>query len=82
MTPQQFATARDQLGATQAELARALRLLPTNGARTVRRWENGERPIPGPVAVALAHLLAVNITVATGVTYQANELLNKWELPK
>jgi DNA-binding transcriptional regulator YiaG len=34
---------------TQAELADALE----SDIRTVRRWENGEREIPGPVRVAL-----------------------------
>ncbi|HQT65811.1 MAG TPA: helix-turn-helix transcriptional regulator [Acidocella sp.] len=34
---------------TQAELAAALE----SDARTIRRWENGEREIPGPVRVAV-----------------------------
>lgn len=50
MTPEGLKTVRRELGHTQASLAAALELGP-HGARTVRRWELGERPIPGPVAV-------------------------------
>lgn len=49
MTPDEFAAARAALGMTQAQLAAALE----SDLRTVRRWEAGERAIPGPVRVAL-----------------------------
>jgi len=50
MTPDQFKAARLAAGlATQQEAADALE----SDLRTVRRWENGERGIPGPVRVAL-----------------------------
>lgn len=50
MTPEQFKAARLAAGlATQQAAADALE----SDLRTVRRWENGERAIPGPVRVAL-----------------------------
>ncbi len=53
MTPENFKRIRQQLGLTQAELARALRI--TEG-RTIRRYESGERPISGPVAIIMEAL--------------------------
>jgi len=53
MTPAQFKDARHALGFTQSELAESMQL-GGDGKRTVRRWEYGERPIPGPVAVLMA----------------------------
>jgi DNA-binding transcriptional regulator YiaG len=47
MTPLELKAARKTLGLTQGELARALGM---SGDRIVRRWESGERPVPGPVA--------------------------------
>jgi hypothetical protein len=41
---------------TQARLAEALEL-GKDGKRAVRRWEKGERPISGPVAVAIVLML-------------------------
>jgi DNA-binding transcriptional regulator YiaG len=52
MTPTELREARDRLGLTQGELAKVLALGDDN-ARTIRRWETGERAIPGPVAVAM-----------------------------
>ena len=49
--------ARKQLGLTVNELADALRLSPQNGGRKVRRWEAGEVPVSGPVAVAIEAML-------------------------
>lgn len=50
MTPDEFKAARLAAGlATQQAAADALE----SDLRTVRRWENGERGIPGPVRVAL-----------------------------
>lgn len=57
MTPDQLKSARQSLRLSQAGLAAELRL-GGDGARTVRRWERGEREIPGPVAVALEYMLA------------------------
>lgn len=50
MTPEQFKAARLAAGLdTQKAAAAALE----SDLRTVRRWENGERAVPGPVRVAL-----------------------------
>lgn len=50
MTPDEFKAARLAAGlATQQAAATALE----SDLRTVRRWENGERAVPGPVRVAL-----------------------------
>lgn len=50
MTPDEFKAARLAAGLpTQQAAADALE----SDIRTVKRWEYGERPIPGPVRVAL-----------------------------
>ena len=54
MTPNQFRAALADLGLSQAGFAR----LSLVDARTVRRWCEGSRAIPGPV-VALLALLSV-----------------------
>ncbi|MGI9297813.1 MAG: helix-turn-helix domain-containing protein [Gammaproteobacteria bacterium] len=56
MTPADLKSARKQLGLTQTQLAERLRM-GKNGGRTVRRWESGDCPIPGPVEVAIEFLL-------------------------
>lgn len=57
MTPQELKSSRKRLGLTQAGLARALLMSQDNGGRTVRRWEAGTHPIPGPVELAIKWLL-------------------------
>lgn len=52
MDKSEFRAARKALGWSTARTARELRLGETSG-RTVRRWEAGEYPVPGPVAVAM-----------------------------
>lgn len=52
MTPSEFKSIREALGLTQSALA-SLFAMGGDGARTVRRWETGERSIPGPVAVLM-----------------------------
>lgn len=49
--------AKKQLGMSVYEIADALRLSPTTGSTTVRRWINGRTPISGPAAVALEAML-------------------------
>lgn len=56
MTPDQFREARLRLGLTQSEMADRLGIDGEHRARTVRRWESGERAIPGPVALLLNSL--------------------------
>ncbi len=50
MTPAALKSARQSLGLSQDEFARAAGVASD---RTVRRWEEGERDIPGPVAVLM-----------------------------
>ena len=56
LTPAEFREARQKLGLSQEQLSQ---LLQVGSGRTVRRWEAGERDIPGPVVV-LMHWLAFN----------------------
>lgn len=51
--------AREALGFSHAELARALRLAggPDQGEKRVREMESGKRAISGPVAVAVESML-------------------------
>lgn len=54
MTPADLRAARKRLGLTQAQLACRLEL---ESDRAIRRYENGDRPIPGPVKVAVELML-------------------------
>lgn len=54
MTPNELRKIRSQLGLSTAGLAK---LLMVSDGRTVRRWEAGDREIPGP-AIVLLRLLA------------------------
>ncbi len=56
MSPDQMKAARRRLGYTQAQLAKELRM-GKDGARSIRRWELGEREIPGPVVVLIEQWL-------------------------
>lgn len=56
MNLEELRAARRKLGLTASGLAKALRL-GKGGDRTVRRWEYGERAIPGPVQVAIEMML-------------------------
>lgn len=47
--------ARAALGLSAAGFAKLVRV---ESGRTVRRWESGERDIPGPVAVIVEALMA------------------------
>lgn len=48
MRPEQLKAARLALGLSQNEFAELVRV---STGRTVRKWEDGEREIPGPVTV-------------------------------
>ena len=50
MTPTEFKAIRHALGLSAQGLARALGV---SDGRTVRRWEAGDRDIPGPVRVLM-----------------------------
>jgi DNA-binding transcriptional regulator YiaG len=56
MTPETFREARKALGLSANGMAEALKL-GKGGGRTVRRWESGETPITGPVAVAIGLMM-------------------------
>lgn len=50
MTPTEIKSIRERFGLTQSELARMLRI---SDIRTIRRWEQGDVPVPGPASVVL-----------------------------
>ena len=55
MTPaEEFREARRKLGLSQNRAAAILRV---ESGRTVRRWENGERDVPGPALTLMRVLL-------------------------
>lgn len=54
MTPAELKSARHALGLSAEGFARLVRV---ESGRTVRRWEAGERDIPGPVQVITGALL-------------------------
>jgi len=56
VTADEFRTARKAMGHTQHTLAEALQM-GRHGWQTISGWETGKAPIPGPVAVAMDHLL-------------------------
>ena len=55
MTPKQFLAALRRLKLSQRRAAVVLEVEPS----TVYRWAHGERGIPGPVAVALRAMIAL-----------------------
>jgi len=54
MTGDELKAARLALGLSQDEFAQLVRV---SSGRTVRKWEDGERQIPGPVTVLVALFL-------------------------
>jgi DNA-binding transcriptional regulator YiaG len=54
MTPAEFRAARHAIGLSAEGMARALKV---SSGRTVRRWEAGDRDIPGPAIVAIGFML-------------------------
>lgn len=54
MTPFELKQARRALGLSAERFAR---VVGVESGRTVRRWEKGERDIPGPVLILLAFML-------------------------
>ena len=55
MTPAALKSARHTLGLSARGFAAAVGIA---SGRTVRRWERGDRPVPGPVALLVARLLS------------------------
>lgn len=56
MTGGDFKAARAILGLTQKEMAEALRMGQW-GWQALSGWESGRTPVPGPVSLAVEHLL-------------------------
>ncbi len=54
MAPSELKNARTALGLTAEGLAKLLRV---QGGRTIRKWEAGDREIPGPVATLIEALM-------------------------
>ena len=50
MTPETFRAIRNRQGLTQSQMAARLRI---SDARTIRRWELGERPVSGPASLVM-----------------------------
>ena len=55
MTPADLKSARHAFGLSAEGFAKLVRV---ESGRTVRRWESGERDIPGPVQMMVEALLA------------------------
>lgn len=55
-TKEDFKNARQELGMSGAQLAKFLRM-GQHADRTIRRYESGACPIPGPVSVAMEAML-------------------------
>jgi len=53
-TPAGFRAARNALGLSAEGMAKTLQV---SSGRTIRRWEKGDRDIPGPAAVAVRMML-------------------------
>jgi DNA-binding transcriptional regulator YiaG len=72
VTPSDLRATRESLGLTQGSAAR---LIGVDG-RTWRRWENGERGIPEPVArlVVLMGMYSVRDALDAYATNQSEEL--------
>lgn len=58
MTGQEFLEARTKLGKSQRAMAAALKM-GAHGWQSISSWENGHSPVPGPVQVAVEHMVAV-----------------------
>ncbi len=58
MTPEALRAARKDLGLSIVGLSIALGVGDHTGPneRTIRRWEKGDWPIPGPVVLAMRYL--------------------------
>jgi len=65
MTGEELREARNALDLSVNEMAEALRL-GDNGPRAIRRMEKGEKPISGPIQVAIGAMLL-------GFTFEAPE---------
>ena len=56
LTPAEFRKIRNSLGLSTRRMGLMLGLKPKEPGRTVRRWEAGDRDIPGPAMVLMRWL--------------------------
>ena len=62
MTPAELKSARAKLGGlTQDQLAEVIGI---RWGRTIRKWEAGERPVPGPVQMLLKLFMENPVLIA------------------
>tara|TARA_Y100000310_G_scaffold156380_1_gene155816 strand:+ start:4847 stop:5107 length:261 start_codon:yes stop_codon:yes gene_type:complete len=54
MKPEEFRKGRRLLGFSQNDLAKVFKV---SSGRTIRKWESGERDIPGPAEVLMGFLV-------------------------
>jgi len=57
LSPAEFRRIREELGLSIPELTRLLNIAT---ARSVRRWEEGDTPVSGPVTLLMRALVDVN----------------------
>jgi len=73
MTPDELKDARKALGLSAEKFAKMVRI---ESGRTVRRWESGDRDIPGPVVVIVEALMQSRaVRRYFGVTIDADSTL-------
>ncbi len=63
MTPREFRDIRLALGLSTEQLAERLGVDP----RTIRRWQDGSQPVPGPVVAAMQLLRITPQALSTPV---------------
>ena len=61
MTPAKFKRGREALGLSQKGLAEVFKV---QSDRTIRKWEAGERAIPGPAVVLMTYWLQSGVKFA------------------
>jgi hypothetical protein len=76
MTPDQFRTALADLGLSQVGFAR----LAMVDARTVRRWCDGTRAVPGPVVALLRLCMTTLRRVGTECPLVVSPLAPGWRI--
>jgi hypothetical protein len=64
MTGADLKRSRELIGLTPTQLGRLLRLPGRDPRQQIVRWEAGEAPVPGPVAVCLAYMITAGLDPA------------------
>lgn len=78
MTPAKFKRGRKVLGLSQKGLAEVLKI---KSDRTIRKWEAGERAIPGPAVVLMTYWLQSGVKfakVADTWLLQGGDIRDDW----